>query len=211
MKAILIFCSVFLGSICSLPAQTKLFPTNEGNPHNGYPALNTDYIYSVLYHNEVEVLNLVPVDFTISQSDNADVRIHRLVDMTDALYEFAKCEYSMIDCKLNSGRTDFDYYLAEYRDSTTGEALAIEYGSARDKITNPASPIRVSKLINLKRVDYFGGQCSPNQTENLIFKSNTGSYLYEIVDAESGRLLGIRYFSTNNNKEYTYCIATFDK
>jgi hypothetical protein len=138
----------------------------------------------------------------VQDSDDRLLSVWAL-DCKPATIKLTSTKSYLINFAYNADKTDFDYYIAEFIDPSTKKMLAIEYGSAQNKLIEPDT--KESYLLPIDRVDGFKAfHKSVNLTEKKKFTDPSGCYLYEIFDKDT--LCGIRYFSVANQAEYTIYI-----
>lgn len=117
-------------------------------------------------------------------------------------------KYNLIACKLadslyvsDKRYKDVDFFLVEFIDTLTQKTLAIEFSSMRCEMLEFK---RKSYLLMCNRYEYYSRMMYIGHLyDSFLISYPNGAYLFEIIDSDTGRAVGIRYYCANNEQEYT--------
>jgi hypothetical protein len=168
---------------------------------------NTDITFSRLYFSGNARPGYLQGCLKLILPDGDTALQNYWVNMSEANRSMEPSVFNLIDADyltiggFHANFKKIKYFIGEFVDTNSHKAVAFEYSSELTD-TDQSGAFHNSYLMTENRYDLFASYYKDNTTENLVFSRSNGSYLYEIRSIETGKPVGIRYYSLTNQKEY---------
>lgn len=200
MKKIIICLLILVASSYITVAQCDTtFPMK--STYGGKVLCKDDYRYTIAYIGISEDYHATSA-IVVAKNQNANedhLYIDYDLDCKPSTEKMKNTKSKLINFEYNDTKTEFNYYISEFIDTATHTALAIEYGSIHNRLTEDS--VKESYLLPVDRAEpYARFHKQIDLLEVNKYVHSNGSYLFEVYD--KGVLCGIRYFSVTNQKEY---------